>query len=185
MKRISIFLLSLLFALCASMAAVAQSSKVIAGVTRTVCVVPTITASTYTNVQPIGGLLTFSGALGSLGSGVLQSVSVTSKSLQTASLTFYPLIANPTASTLADHGTAAINTADVQKVRTPVLLTGPLSGLGTHTIWGAVSLGQAISVAPVANQNVTTLYGVLLPQATTAAFALLDVQVCVQVMGDN
>lgn len=165
--------------------ALAQS-KVLAGVTRERCVVPTITASTYTNVQPVGGLLTFPALFGDLGSGVLQSVTVTSKSVQTAGLNFYPITSNPVASGFLDHTNAAINAADVIRVRPVISMGTPLSGLGTHTVWGAQGIGQAISVgANTTGSPLNPLYGILLPSATTGSFAVGDVQICVQILGDN
>ena len=152
----------------------------VGGRTVSVCVTPTITASTYAIKQAIGGLITFPNAFRTAtGSGILQDVVVTSKSVQTVGLTFYPFDTNPTASTLTDHATAAIAAADVGRVRTPTALNTAYSDLGTHTVWGAYGLGQAF--APGA----TTLYGVLVAQGTTAAFASTsDIQICAKVLQD-
>lgn len=150
------------------------------GVTTTVCVTPTITASTYAVKQPIGGLLTFANAFrASPGTGILQNITVTSKSVQTAGLTFYPFATAPTTSAFTDHTTAAIAAVDVASERAPIPLATAYSDLGTHTAWGAYGIGQA-HAAGAAN-----FYGVLVAQATTAAFASTsDVQVCATFLQD-
>lgn len=152
----------------------------VGGKTVSVCVTPTVTtANSYGVNYVIGGKLTFANAFTSAGSGILQSVAVTIKKVETSGFTFVPFNADPSNSTWTDAAVAAINAADVAAVREPVNLTA-YSGLGTHTVAYAAGLGQAM--AP----GTTSLYGVLIANAalTNQFTSTSDVQVCVKVLQD-
>jgi hypothetical protein len=178
------------FALAATLgAACAQNlnpMSVRAGTTIEVCLTPTVTASNnYGTNYVVGGLLTFPKALTAIGTGILQSVAVTIKKVESSGFTFVPLVANPTTTVsgggFTDATVANINAADVAKVREPVALTG-YSGLGTHTVAYADAIAQAFSVG----LNNTTLYGVLIANAalTNQFGSASDVQVCVKILQD-
>lgn len=154
----------------------------VGGKTVSVCVTPTVTTSnSYGTNYVVGGLLTFAGAFTTTGSGILQGVVVTIHEVETSGFTFFPFHANPTATTWTDAAVAAINTADVAKVRNPVAL-GANSQLASSgfTVASAAGLGEAL--AP----GTTSLYGVLIANATltTQFAAATDVQVCIKVLDD-
>lgn len=152
----------------------------VGGKTVSITVTPTVTASNAYGVNyVVGGLLTFANAFTSKGSGILQSVTVTIAKVETNGFTFFPFNANPSNTTWTDAAVAAINAADVAKVRGPVYLSTN-SQLGTHTVLSAVGLGQAM--APGA----TSLYGVLIASAAlTNQFASTsDVTVTVTILQD-
>ena len=153
----------------------------VGGLTKPVCVIPTMTASTYAVKQPIGGVLSFANAFGSGTTGTIESIAINSKTVQTVGLTFYPMISAPgTPGNLGDHATANITGADAFLVRAPTQFNNPLSDLGTHTAWGVTGLGQTIGATS------STLYGVLVAQATTAAFgSTSDIEICVKVLSDQ
>ncbi|WP_036291577.1 hypothetical protein [Methylosinus sp. PW1] len=157
------------------------SDQVVAGLTRVVCVTPTITASTYSANYPIGGVLTFANVFGSLNRGMIHTIVVTSKTAQTAALLAFPFSAAPgTPAQLADHAAANIAAADVQYVRAPISLASPYSNLGTMTVWGADGVGKLFQSAD------SSLRLVLVATASTSAFgSTSDVQVCVKVSSDN
>jgi hypothetical protein len=152
----------------------------VGGKTVSVCVTPTVTASnSYGTNYVVGGLLTFSNAFTSTGTGILQSVVVTVKKVETSGFTFYPFNSNPSNTTWTDAAVANINASDVAAVREPVALSAA-SGLGTHTVAWGTGLGEAF--APVA----TSMYGILLANAalTNQFGSTSDVQVCVKVLQD-
>lgn len=157
------------------------SDQVVAGPVRESCVTPTITASTYASNQPIGGVLTFAGAFGSLRAGMIHTIVVTARTTQTVGLVFYPLAAALTSpANLADHATPSIAAADAPLVRGPIALSTPFTGLGTHTTWSATGVGELIVSAD------TSLRGVLVPIAATDAFGATDsLRVCVYTSSDN
>ncbi len=84
----------------------------VGGKTVSVTVTPTVTASnSYGTNYVVGGLLTFANAFTSKGSGILQSVTVTCKKVETSGFTFFPFNANPSNTTWTDAAVAAINQA--------------------------------------------------------------------------
>lgn len=152
----------------------------VGGKTVSVTVTPTVTASNaYGTNYVVGGLLTFSNAFTSTGTGILQDVVVTIKKVETSGFTFVPFNSNPSNTTWTDAAVAAINAADVAAVREPVTLTA-FSGLGTHTV--AYASGLGIAMAP----SSTTLYGVLLANAalTNNFGSTSDVTVTVKILQD-
>lgn len=152
----------------------------VGGKTVSVCVTPTVTASNaYGTNYVVGGKLTFANAFTATGSGILQSVAVTIKKVETSGFTFVPFNSDPTNTTWTDAAVAAINAADVDKVREPISLSA-YSGLGTHTVAYATGIGQAM--AP----GTTSMYGVLIATAalTNQFGAASDVQICIKVLQD-
>ena len=152
----------------------------VGGKTVSVCVTPTVTsANAYGVNYVVGGLLTFSGAFTATGSGILQGVQVNVAKVETSGFTFIPFNSNPSSTTWTDAAAAAINAADVTKVRGPVPLSA-YSGLGTHTAAYASGLGAPLT------PGATTLYGVLIANAalTNNFGSTSDVQVCVTILQD-
>lgn len=152
----------------------------VGGKTVAVTVTPIVTASnSYGTNYVVGGLLTFSNAFTSTGTGILQDVVVTISGVETSGFTFFPFSANPSNSTWTDAAIANINSADVTKVRGAVSLTGN-SQLGTHTVAYAYGLGHALAPGS------STLYGILIANAAlTNQFASISaVTVTVVILQD-
>lgn len=152
----------------------------VGGKTVSVTVVPAVTASNSYGINyVVGGLLTFANAFTSTGTGILQGVTVTISKVETSGFTFIPFSANPSNTAWTDAAVAAINAADVAKVRAPVTLTQN-SQLGTQTVAYATGLGQAMALGS------TSLYGVLLANAalTNQFSSTSDVTVTVTILQD-
>ena len=155
----------------------------VGGKTVSVCVTPTVTASNSYGINyVVGGLLTFANAFTSTGTGILQGVTVTMKDQETSGFTFIPFTANPTNTTWTDAAVAAINAADVTKVRSPV----PLA-INTQLAATLFSVQYAYGLGLPMAPSTTSLYGVLLANAAlTNQFAgASDVQVCVKLLDDE
>lgn len=132
-----------------------------------VTVTPTVTASSaYAAGDEVGGLMTFTGlVLQPKLSGRIDTIWLTSKTVQTAEFDVYICNANPSNSTWADKTVPSINVADVTKCGRPIPLTANYSGLGTHTSYIATGIGMSV-VLPT-----TSLYVVLItPQIPSAEF---------------
>jgi hypothetical protein len=155
-----------------------SSPVVVAGKTAEVCVSPTVTASAYTAGNIVGGKLTLANAFTAVGSGVLQSVRLTFKSVQTAEFDIYQFSANPTGSTWTDKAAPAIVAADALLARPPIKLFNNSSGLGTHTVYGADAIGRAVSVGATSDYFVIITTGTPTPASTT------DVQFCASYLQD-
>ena len=152
----------------------------VGGKTVAVTVVPTLVGTVYGTNYCVGGILTFANAMTNTGSGILQSVSVNSKKINSNQLYFVPFVANPTGSTFADNGAAAIAVADFDKARAPVTLNNS-NILGTHTNSAAYGLGLPI----VLGAGVTTLYGLLVAGAAfSSALAAGDLSVTIKILQD-
>lgn len=146
----------------------------IIGRTSNPSITPTITAGAYTAGFEIGGLMTF--AVGGAGSGILESITVTCKSVQTTSLYLNIFDVNPTSSTWTDHTAPAINSADTFSLMASYLLGSPYSGLGTHTVWSLDAIGASF-VGP-------NLYGVLVAVSTPTFASTTDIRVKLGIVDD-
>ena len=163
-------------ALVAGSAAIGQ----VGGKTTKVAVTPTITSgSSYTPAGlEIGGLMTFSNALLTAGSGILESIYIQCKSKQTTSLALAIFDTNPTNSTWANAGTPAIAAGDIPFLIGIYTLATPLSSLGTHTIWNLNGIQQVLK------PGTTTLYGVLISLGVQTFSSTTDLTVVLGILAD-
>jgi hypothetical protein len=161
-------------ALVTSTAAIGQ----IGGKTTTVDVTPTISTSAYTAGYVVGGLLTFSNALLTAGTGILQSITLKCKTVQTVGFKLYLFKTNPTNSTWTDHAAPAINAADIPFVTSVRTLSSPDSGLGTHTIYVDDGIGKVL------NPGATTLYGILITTGTPTFTSTSDMTISIGILQD-
>jgi hypothetical protein len=137
-------------------------------------VTPGVTAGAYTAGQEAGGLMAF--AVGGAGSGILESIRVTCKSIQTTALKLYIFDTNPTNTTWTDKSTASINALDIPFLRGVFVLSGADSGLGTHTIWNLEAIGCSFVGA--------NLYGVLVVVGTPTFASTTDITVKLGIVDD-
>lgn len=151
----------------------------VGGKTGTVAVTPTITASSaYAAKNVVGGLITFSSALLTAQSGIVQSVVLKCKSVQTAGFELYLFTSNPSNTTWTDKSAAAINAADVFSCEGPIPLTVADSNLGTCTYYLNPAVGLAL------NAGTTTLYGVLITTGTPTFASTSDLQIQITLLQD-
>ena len=143
----------------------------VGGVTNEVCVSPTVTAGAYTAGNVVGGLITFPNAFLTANTGVLQSVRLTSKSVQTAEfdITFFSSLP---ATVFTDKTAPSIVAADVLLTQPPIMLTNNFSGLGTHTVYGADGIGRAV------NEVGSSAYALITTAGTPTFASTSDVQLC-------
>jgi hypothetical protein len=152
----------------------------VGGKTVSVTATPTVTTTaSYGANFVVGGLLTFTSAFTNSGSGILQDVVVTIGKIETSGFTFIPFSAPPTNTTWTDNAVAAINAADVAKIREPISLSMN-SQLGTCTVAYAQALAQAMTA------GTTLLTGILLANATlTNQFTTTnEVSITVKILQD-
>ena len=157
-------------------------TNVLGGVTTqtsSTLVTPTISTSAYTAGYVLGGVLSFANAFGALLSGVLQSLHVAAKSVQTTGIKAYVFNANPGSSTFTDHAAPSINSADIGKLVGVYTLGAADSGLGTHTVWALDGIGKAIV------STSTTLYVVLIAVATPTFASTSDISVTAAILKDG
>lgn len=134
--------------------------------------VPTVTATTYTANRAVGTLLTFSNAFDAAGSGVLLSIAIRMKTVQTAGFKLAVFNANPTATTITDNGAIAIAAADIAKLAGIFDLSNTYSSaLGTHTLYQLNNIGAVVA----AGAGNTSLYGVLFTTGTPTFASTSDI----------
>jgi hypothetical protein len=143
------------------------------GVTQEVCTVLNVTpSSAYSAGNVVGGLIPLANVFLPSNSAVLQSIRLTSKSVQTAEFDVTLFSAQPVASTWTDKAAPAIAAGDVPLAQPPIKLTNNFSGLGTHTVYGADNINRGVK------QNAPSVYAVITtPGAPTFASAS-DLQLC-------
>lgn len=154
----------------------------VGGKTVTVCTTPTVTASnSYGTNYVVGGKLAFANLFTSTGSGILQSIVVTMPKTETSGFTFFPFSSDPSSTTWTDAAVAAINSADVTKMREPIALSANSQlSASAATVAYATGLGQAMVTGS------TSMYGVLIANAalTNQFGSTSDIQVCAKVLQD-
>lgn len=141
-------------------------------------VTPTVTASAYSAGNVVGGLLTFTNMLDTSLSGILHSVRVVCKSVQTTQLKLYIFNANPTGSTFTDKSAPSIAAADFDKLIGRWTLDSPDSGLGTHTVWNLENVGKIVTA------SASTLYGVLVTVSAMTPTSSSDYSISIATMKD-
>ena len=154
------------------------TNRVFAGGTSSVAVTPTLTVAAHAINTVCGSALTFANAFGSAGSGVLDSIILTSKAVQTTGFKLYLFKANPSNTTWTDAGTPAIAAADIANLIGVYSFGPPDSNLGTVTLWEADAITKAI------NAGGTSLYGVLICTAAFTPASTSDLTVTINILKD-
>jgi hypothetical protein len=162
--------------------AVPATGILVTGRTGQPTVSPTITAaSAYTAGNLVGGLMTFSNCFATgLTSGVLQSVVIKSKSVQTATFKLYIFSQQPTNTTWTDKTSPAINVLDLPYLIDMFIFAAPDSGLGTMTIYTQDGLGKSIANT-ASGQN---LWGLLVTTGTPTFSSTTDISVTLGILQD-
>lgn len=140
-------------------------------------------SSAYTANNEVGPLLALQFGRTAVGtpapSGILQSVTLTSKSVQTAEFDVSFFISLPT-TTFTDKTTPSIAAGDVGLVRYPVKLTNNFSGLGTHTIYNQDQIARAVRLPPGGG----IIWAIITTTGTPTFTATTDLQLCVGMLKD-
>lgn len=147
-------------------------------------VTPVVQAATYTNGNEVGPVLVFANILRpNVFSGILETVTVTVKSPQTAGLELYFFSANPAGETWTDKVTPAttLSVTDAQNFLGPVPLGPPDTGLGGNTVYSAKNIGQVIYAI---NGGATNLYAVLVTTGALAPTSTSNIVVSAFVLQD-
>lgn len=133
-----------------------------------VAVSPTVTASAYTAGDVLGGKMTFASLLRSgVNSGVLQSITVISKAVQTTNIVVHLFKADPSNSTWTDKAAPSINSADLPNYIGAYTLANASSVLGTETIWTLDGIGKAIQASGTSLYAVATVVSTPTPASTS------------------
>lgn len=157
------------------------TNSVFVGGTSQVQVLPTVTsASAYAVGNVVGGVMTFANAVNSsVLSGVLESISIAIKSLQTSSFKLYLFKANPTSSTFTDKSAPAIAVADAINLLDVYSFTTPDNGLGNNV---TLYVSDAINRSFVASTS--SLYAVLITLGTPTFSSTTDVVTTLSILRD-
>jgi hypothetical protein len=132
---------------------------------------PTLSTTTaYTSGQIIGGILTFTSILPSIGqNGIIQSITAKfATSANTSSLSVAIFKASPSNGTYADHTSGTWNSADMANLLGIYLLPTPNNKLGSMTIYNVDGVGKAFVGAT------TSLYALVIAGATTSVATTSD-----------
>ena len=145
-----------------------------------VVVTPTVQAISYAQNKVVGGIVAFASLLPAASpyAALLESLTLKFKgSVQTVGFYVSLFSASP-AGTFTDNTTAAIAAADSALLLGVYHLTGPVSVLGTHTIFNLDGIAKAI------NGSSSALYAVVTPDATAATLdSTLDMSLEIAVIG--
>jgi hypothetical protein len=155
-----------------------DGSLKVGGKTSTTLVTPTIVTTAYAVGNVVGGLFTFTNALQTAQSGMLQSVRLSIKSVQTVGFKLYIFGTNPSNTTWTDHAAPAINAADVNFLIDVIPFSSADSGLGTHTTYAFDGIGKAFNAAS------TSLYGILVTTGAPTFASVSDITIAINILQD-
>jgi len=126
----------------------------------------------YASGQSVGGLITIPAMVRAGRSGVLQSVRLNIKSVQTAQFDIYQFQSLPTGAFI-DRTTPALASSDIFLVRPPIQLTTPYSDFGTMTVYGTDAIVGARKAGSTAD------YFLIITKGAPTFATPSDVQLCV------
>jgi hypothetical protein len=156
------------------------ANAVYVGGTSQIQVTPTLTsASAYATGNIVGGLLTFPNIVNStVRSGVLESITIAVKSLQTTSFKLYIFSGIPT-TTFTNKTAPAIVTADANKLLDVYSFTTPDNGLGNNvTLYYSDAINRSLVL------DGSSMYGVLVCLGTPTFTTTTDVVVTASILRD-
>jgi hypothetical protein len=157
-----------------------SANSVYVGGTSQVQVTPTLTsASAYASGNVVGGLLTFPNIVNStVKSGVLESISIAIKSLQTASFKLYIFKGLPS-TTFTNKTAPAIVVGDADKLLDVYSFTTPDNGLGNNvTLYYSDAINRSLVLES------SSMYGVLVCIGTPTFTTTTDVVVTASILRD-
>lgn len=141
---------------------------------------PTVSTSAYTSGDNVGGKVTLTSACrDSTGSGLIQAVVITSKSIQTATFDVVFFSEDPSGSTFTDNVAQAIVDADLSKV-IGVAQCSTVVALAAESIHQATGLGLPFALSGGA----TTLYAAIVVRGTPTLGSTSDIWLSVRVLQD-
>ncbi|EGF93108.1 hypothetical protein ABI_15480 [Asticcacaulis biprosthecium C19] len=162
----------------APLGSAADPQYVTAGRVKGFTVAPPVTAGAYAAGEVVGGKLTFTAVMGALFSGVIQSIRVNAKTVQSTGLKLYLFRDDPTSSTFTNNEAPVIHANDFAKLIGVFTLGAPDSGMGVHTIWELQNIGRAVAAVT------SNLYGVLICTGTPTLGSVSDISVTVNTLTD-
>jgi hypothetical protein len=148
-------------------------------------------SSAYAGGNEVGPLISLRFARKAEGaparSGIMQSVTLNSKSVQTAEFDVTFFIQQPSVPTVfVDKTTPSINSADVFLVRAPVKLTANWSPFGTHTNYGIDQIARAVKLPSVVTSTPGDgfIWAVITTPGTPTFTSSSDLQLCIGMLKD-
>ncbi len=148
--------------------------------TKVVSVTPTADTSIYASGDVIGGLMTFSNAVGYQSTtGIVTSATVSDKNSTASDLELWVFSSNPSASTFTDQAAFTIADADITKVISVI-------SLGSTSRFDAASNGVKYlgSISCPVSTTSKTLYAVLVSRGTPTFATSSDVTVKLAIASD-
>lgn len=147
---------------------------------KVVTAAPTVSTSAYATGDNVGGKVTLTDVCrSSMGSGLIQSVVITSKSLQTATFDVIFFNADPSGTTATDNAAQDIADADLSKV-VGVAQCSTVVGLSGASIHQALNLAMPFALS----NNATTLYALMVVRGTPTLGSTSDIGLSVRVLQD-
>lgn len=130
---------------------------------------PTLaTTNAYTATQVVGGIITFTGVLGSYTQGIVESITCKfNTGIMTTGLSVALFKSSPAVGVYTDHTTAVTNTADIGGLIGVYVLATAYASLGNHAIYNLDGIGKAFQSAT------SNVYGVVTSLGTTLALGNL------------
>jgi hypothetical protein len=139
---------------------------------------PTVSTTPYSTGDNVGGKVTLTDACrANMGSGLIQSVVITSKSLQTATFDVIFFNADPSGSTFTDNVAQAIVDADLSKIIGVAQCT-TVVGLAAESIHQATALALPFALSGGA----TTIYACIVVRGTPTLGGTSDIWLSVRVL---
>jgi hypothetical protein len=135
-------------------------------------------SSAYSGGNAVGGKRTLTGALTSVGTGILESIIVLDRANQKAALDIFIFDADPTAATLADKTAFVFSTDDLKVIAHVSVAASDYVTVNSKAIAHETSLGIALKASG------TTLWAAVVTSGTPTFAATTDVQITFGILQD-
>jgi hypothetical protein len=137
-----------------------------------------VTASGYSAGNAVGGKRTLTGALTSVGTGILESIIVLDRADQKAALDIFIFDADPTAATITDKAAFVFSTDDLKVIAHVSVAASDYVTVNSKAVAHETSLGIALKASG------TTLWAAVVTSGTPTFAATTDVQITFGILQD-
>jgi hypothetical protein len=171
-------IISLLKGIFAKLAGTLTVGGNVGGKTAIIKSTSVVTASAYSAGNAVGGKRTLTGALTSVGTGILESIIVLDRANQKAPLDIFIFDSDPAAATITDKAAFVFSTDDLKVIAHVSVAAADYVTVNSKAVAHETSLGIALQASG------TSLYAAVVTSGTPTYAATTDVQVTFGILQD-
>lgn len=150
----------------------------VGGITTLIKDTTAVSTSAYSAGDAVGAKRTFANAFTTVGTGILESITILDRANQKAAMTLFIFDSDPSAATITDNAAFVFSTDDLKVIAQISIATGDYVSTNSKAIAQKTGLGIALKGGS------SSLYGALVTTGTPTFAATSDVQLEVGILQD-